>query len=93
MPIPQEILKEHIIMALNALDNGHKIPPACESRGYDLIYRGKRYPPKYVIRLAYRFVSPSGEILPPFEGARMARNFLRSRDIPVFNKAGELVTE
>lgn len=80
-------------MALNALYLNRRIPPECESSKYDLHFRGQRFPPKYVVRLAYSFLSPSGEILASFKGPKMARDFLRSRGFQVFTKTGNVETE
>ena len=50
-------------MALEALHGKRDVPAACESSKYDLHFKDKRYPVKYVVRLAYKYVSPSGQIL------------------------------
>jgi hypothetical protein len=67
-PMPQSIPKgltaEHVLRALADLDAGmdHPFGPPT---GYELVHGGRRYPPKAVIRLAYRH--HAGRILRPEE--------------------------
>ena len=56
MKIPEEIKEEHILAAINKIDE-ESPPPKRQSKIYDLIYKGKKYPPKYVISLAYKFAT------------------------------------
>jgi 5-methylcytosine-specific restriction protein B len=59
--VPENILKEHIEKAIQEIDtNG--IQKAAHSSTYDLLYNGKRYPPKLVISLANKYAN--GSILP-----------------------------
>jgi 5-methylcytosine-specific restriction protein B len=87
MGISDEIETKHILLALNELDMGHKVPPNCESREYDLLFQGKRYPPKYVVRLAHSFIRPSGEMLSPYKGAKATRAFLNRRGFEIVPKS------
>src|SRR6476620_9496818 len=51
MPIPQNITKEHILKAIEKIDKeGYDFH--AESNYYDLLYNGKRYPPKLVVSWA-----------------------------------------
>lgn len=54
--IPNDIKLEHILSALKELDQGidHQFS---KSRGYDVFFEGKRYPPKAVIGLAAKKVT------------------------------------
>lgn len=54
--IPSNIAREHILSALKKIDN-EGIPKGRSSKKYELIYDGKRYPPKYVISLANLFAN------------------------------------
>jgi hypothetical protein len=60
--IPKALEREHVLAALADLDAGvsHPFFPAMR---YDLIYRGKRYPPKAAVGLAVKHLN--GRILQP----------------------------
>src|SRR5690349_7292378 len=62
--IPKGLTAEHVLRALADLDAGvdHPFGPPT---GYELVHRGRRYPPKAVIGLAYRH--HAGRILRPEE--------------------------
>ncbi len=49
--IPKNITKDHILAAIQKVDS-QGIPAGRFSRKYILFYKGKDYPPKYVISLA-----------------------------------------
>ena len=74
--IPSNIEREHIIKAIREIDS-NGILPGRESRSFLLIFEGKRYPPKYVLSLANKFVN--GEKLDPlrFGGGQETNNFLK----------------
>ena len=60
--IPVKITEEHVIKALEWInDNG--VIPNRKSKRYHLVYEGIHYPPKYVISVANRYAN--GEELPP----------------------------
>jgi hypothetical protein len=67
MSIPQNILFEHLIKAIEKIDI-EGIPRDAESRYYDVVYNGKNYPPKVIVSFANLFAN--GEILgrDKFEG-------------------------
>lgn len=52
-PIPKGLTRDHVLFALADLDSGaeHPFGPAI---GYELVYQGRRYPPKAVIGLAFK---------------------------------------
>ena len=78
MRIPQEIQREHILQAIEEVQQ-KKYPDNRESTGYDLVFENRRYPPKVLISLAYKYVS--GEPLSPsgFSGGNEANSFLEKR--------------
>ena len=83
--IPTSIRKAHIEQAMRDIDaNG--IPPTRASRKFDLLWGSKRYPPKYTISIAYRYVA--GEELNPelFSGGRESTVFLESLGFEVVPK-------
>ena len=47
----QNITSEHVIEAINEIEIDG-IPAGTQSATYDLIHKGKRYPPKYVLSLS-----------------------------------------
>ena len=54
--IPEGITREHIIDAIRALDAGVEHPFG-ESTGYDVLFEGRRYPPKAVVGVAARHIA------------------------------------
>jgi 5-methylcytosine-specific restriction enzyme A len=84
-PIPETISSEHILLALKNIDeNG--VPPEHRSDKYDLIFDGKTYPPKYVIRNAHFFVDGTYFDTILFSGGKQANTFLEKRGFLVFEK-------
>ena len=81
--IPENITREHIIQALKEIDiQGYSEKNA--SRKYDLLYNGKRYPPKVVISLANKFAN--GPILEFSEfsgGEQFTNKFLKGRGFEI----------
>jgi 5-methylcytosine-specific restriction protein B len=50
------ITEEHVQQALNEIDQ-EGVPQGAESTGYDLFYKGKRYPPKLALSLAVKYAT------------------------------------
>jgi hypothetical protein len=74
--IPKNIRKTHVISAVREIDlNG--IPPGRGSNKFDLVFNGKKYPPKYTLSLANRYAN--GRQLRPssFSGGQETNNFLK----------------
>jgi hypothetical protein len=71
--VPHGITATHINTAIKLIDRGDLEDRFGPSTGYDLLHRGKRYPPKRVIGLAAREVT--GEMLDPgaFTGGERSR--------------------
>src|SRR5689334_17001903 len=63
--IPAGLTSEHVLLALADLDAGFPHPFG-EPTKYELVYRGKRYPPKAVIGLACRHLL--GRVYEEFSG-------------------------
>ena len=74
--IPSTIEKGQVIEAMRKIDSDG-IPSGRNSKKFLLEFKGKRYPPKYVISLANKFAS--GEELDPstFNGGQETNNFLK----------------
>lgn len=79
------ITRQHILEAIKRIDV-EGIPNAHQSIKFDLLYEGKRYPPKYVLSLAHVFLT--GEMLShkDFSGGGETNKFLRVRGFTVVDK-------
>jgi 5-methylcytosine-specific restriction protein B len=55
--ISKNITKEHILQAMQDIDENGIEYPLMKSRKYDLLFNGKTYPPKLVISIANKFAS------------------------------------
>ena len=74
--IPTNITQEHVKKAIYEIESSElNIPSNRESVNYDVIFEGKRYPPKFVISLANKYAN--GSELPSNEfDAIEAKTFL-----------------
>jgi hypothetical protein len=90
--IPQAIIKEHVLAALKQIDT-NVVPWHRTSTKFDLVYGGKKYPPKYVISLAAKIAT--GAELPPekFSGGDEANSFLKHFGFEIQTKAPEGLRE
>lgn len=90
--LPDAITRQHILDAIKLLDGGHEhnFGP---STFYDLIYEGRRYPPKAVIGLAAEMVTNDAWYPADFSGGESSRCFwlLRDRGFVVQPKPGHEV--
>lgn len=87
MSISTEIKRTHILQAIRDLKKrGERaIPRRRASTKYDVPFDGKKYPPKYLISHAHRFVD--GVEWPNiFSGGPEANNFLKSRGFKILDK-------
>lgn len=84
--IPEEITKEHILLAINEIDK-KGFPKKRNSTKYNLIYEGKNYPPKYVIaRACFYAIGKEPEEL---SGGDETNDFLSSLNFTIIPKAAE----
>lgn len=58
MSIPNNIKKDHLLDAIEKI-NREGIPPDADSQYYDVLYNGKRYPPKLMVSYANEFANGS----------------------------------
>ena len=56
MSVPTNITKEHLLKAVNKIDQ-EGIPAGGDSRYYDVLFNGSRYPPKLVVSYANIFAN------------------------------------
>ena len=87
MSVPQNITKAHLLKALEQIDS-LGVPKNAHSSTYDVVWEGKRYPPKLVVSYANKFAN--GEELPrsEFQGGRntLAFNLLQNEGFAVVRK-------
>jgi hypothetical protein len=62
------------------------VPIHRDSTKYDVLYEGRRYPPKYVLSLAHSFLTPSGKELRGFKGGSQTNRFLRKLGFKIVKK-------
>jgi ribosomal protein L44E len=90
MRIPDTIEPDHILSALNEIKRlgEQSIPKKRKSTKYDVLYENKRFPPKYVVCLAKKYVDQV--VLPPrFNGGAPTNNFLEARGFKIVDKDGK----
>jgi hypothetical protein len=63
--IPKGITADHIRLALKDLDEGQVSHRFGESTGYDMLFEGRRYPPKAIVGLAARHLPGRSAPLTP----------------------------
>lgn len=86
--IPHQITKELVEEAIARIDRDG-IPAGRESHKYDLLHRGKRYPPKLVVAIAARLATGRELSSEEFGGGEETNTFLRGIHFEVVEKAGE----
>ena len=67
MEIPKNIKKKHLLAAIEEVD-ASGIPKDGQSLYYDVIYNGKKYPPKLIVSLANKFANGVELSRPNFRG-------------------------
>jgi 5-methylcytosine-specific restriction protein B len=94
MSIPNNITKEHLLKAISKIDS-EGIPDYSQSQYYDVIFEGKRYPPKLII--SYANLYANGEILDrnSFSGGVGTKSFeiLTKSDFVIEKKPGNKTVE
>ena len=85
MAIPSEIKKEHIIQAIEKIDE-EGIPLRNESKDYDLLWNNKHYPPKLLISYAHQFANGSILDTNTFSGGKESNDFLKNLGFTVHEK-------
>lgn len=90
--IPKNITKNNIIKALKYID-GFGVPKNRESTNYKLEYKGKVYPPKYVISIANKY-SNQKELEPSeFGGGNETNSFLSKLGFKITNEQGRVINK
>src|SRR5437762_986979 len=86
--IPKGLTKDYVLRALADLDQGTQHPFG-QPTGYELLYNGRRYPPKAVVGIAVKHLT--GDLLGPEdfsggEGPGQANFVLRNLGFKVIEK-------
>ncbi len=87
MRIPDTIEHEHILSALKEIIlRGEKsVPKKRYSTKFDVLFEEKRFPPKYVVCIANKYVNHV-ELSPQFNGGAQTNNFLEARGFRIVHK-------
>jgi hypothetical protein len=84
--IPGAITAAHIRRALADIDQSG-IPEQCLSRRYELVYQGRRYPPKYVLSLAAKHATGEFPSFSTFSAGSVTNDFLRKLGFAVESRS------
>jgi hypothetical protein len=82
MTIPDNIEREHIKSAMQEIDS-KGIPSIFKSKGYDVIFEQKHYPPKYVVFLANNKYTDNNKLTMNDFNTTQARKFLNDLDFVI----------
>jgi hypothetical protein len=83
--IPKTVRRKHVLAALLRIDEG-EVPSGRESRGYDLVHDGKRYPPKYALTLAIEETEGKRPSPDDLGGGEETNSFLRGLGFTIVAK-------
>src|SRR4051794_4845959 len=83
--IPEDIKREHILAAIERIDS-QGVPETRQSTKFDLLHKGKVYPPKYVISLSHLFVNGEEWSRDMFSGGGETNHFLAKRGFTIVEK-------
>jgi hypothetical protein len=90
--IPPNITKEHIVKAIEEIDNGRPLPTSREPHRHLIEHNGKTYPPKFAISLANKYANGT-ELAPDDFHSHETNNFLKSRGFEIIPYNPPEVTE
>ncbi|MCB2378663.1 AAA family ATPase [Hymenobacter sp. BT635] len=81
---PAQLTRDHVLRALRLIDReSHPLPA---STVYDLVYKGRRYPPRPVVQLAFRLASGQPEAALPLLAGNPTNHLLERLDFTVTTK-------
>ena len=73
--IPRNINTHHVLKAIRIIDSTG-IPPGRESKFFKLLYKGKHYPPKYIVSVANKYANGAELKSSEFSGGKETNAFL-----------------
>jgi len=84
MLAPSDLTRDHILRAIRHIEReGLQLRP---STVYDLVYKGRRYPPRPVLQLAYRLATDQPSVTWPLPAGSPTNNLLEQLDFTVAAK-------
>jgi 5-methylcytosine-specific restriction enzyme B len=83
----EEVTPAHVLAALEEIDRD-SVPASAASVSFDLVYKGKRYPPKYVLSLAVKHATGEPLDREQFSGGEKSQafRFLRRLGFDILSK-------
>lgn len=85
---PSQLTRDHVLRALRHIDRQElNLPP---STVYDLVYRGRRYPPRPVAQLAYQLATGQPDAKWPLPAGGPTNDLLERLDFTVATKRPSL---
>lgn len=87
--IPEELTDNHFKLATAEIDRDG-VPGQRNSRHYDLILNGRKYPPKYVISLATRYATGQEHSSEDFNAVE-AKNYFENRGYKIIDRRSEAI--
>ena len=88
--IPAAIKRDHVVRAI-ALIAAEGVPKGRESRDYDILHEGRRYPPKLVLARASLLATGRELLSSEFGGGTETNSYLASLGFEIRRKAGTAV--
>jgi 5-methylcytosine-specific restriction protein B len=82
MTLPDNITRDNILKAIEKIDAGETAQLAPSTK-YDLIFNGKRYPPKEVIRIANALAGNQPNEVESFSGGTESNTYLQKRGFEI----------
>ena len=90
--IPRKITKEHLIVAADIIDR-EGVPKMRQSTRYNVLVKGKKYPPKYIIAIASKLATGKMISSQSYNGGAESNSFLRKRGFSITDKYGKVIQE
>jgi hypothetical protein len=87
--IPRKITRNHVLRALDKIDR-EGVPQERDSRKFTLLRDSKKYPPKYVISLAYKIATGKALSTLAFSGGTEANSFLSRLGFQIVSAEGRI---
>jgi 5-methylcytosine-specific restriction protein B len=84
MPAPFQLTRDHVLRAIRHIEReGLQLRL---STVYDLVYKGRRYPPRPVVQLAYRLATDQPDATWPLPAGTPTNDLLEQLDFTVAAK-------
>ncbi len=90
MTIPKNISRDDIIKAIEQIEKNGLKDKLIKSKKFFIIFNGKTYPPKEVIRLANQHAGNKSRDVENFSGGNESNNFLEKRGFQIIKKVDDI---